>query len=79
MKTRQALKHPGLTDAETSILLTLVIAELESRSITLEQMTVHRHRLFRVVSGRVNELDKQDRKQTCGMLLSGDAVEKLQR
>ena len=68
----RAFNHPGLTDAETGIWLTRIIAELEKRGITLEQMTAHRHRLFRAVSGRVNELEKLNRKKTCEMLLFGD-------
>jgi type III restriction enzyme len=68
----RSFAHAGLTDAETGIWLTRVIAELEKRGITLEQMTAHRHRLFRAVSARVNELEKQNRKKTYETLLFGD-------
>ena len=68
----RSFAHAGLTDAETGIWLTRVISELEKRGITLEQMTAHRHRLFRAVSARVNELEKQNRKKTYETLLFGD-------
>jgi len=35
-------------------------------------MTAHRHRLFRAVAGRVNELEKLNRKKTYETLLFGD-------
>lgn len=68
----RAFPHPGLTDAEMDIWLQRVIAELEKRGITLEQMTAYRHRLFKAVSARVNELEKLNRKQVYETLLFGD-------
>ena len=68
----RAFAHDGLTDAEMDIWLQRVISELESRGITLEQMTAHRHRLFKAVSARVNELEKFNRKKVYETLLFGD-------
>ena len=68
----RAFSHPGLTDAETGIWLIRVIAELEERGITIEQMTAHRHRLFKAVSARVNELEKVNRRKIYETLLFGD-------
>ncbi len=68
----RAFSHPGLTDAETGIWLVRVIAELEKRGVTLDQMTAHRHRLFKAVSARVNELEKLNRRKTYETLLFGD-------
>ena len=69
----RAFPHPGLTDAETDIWLQRVIAGLEVRGITLAQMTAHRHRLFKAVAARVNELEKSHRKLVYETLLFGDA------
>jgi len=68
----RAFPHEGLTDAEMDIWLQHVVSELEKRGITLEQMTAHRHRLFKAVSVRVNELDKLNRKKVYETLLFGD-------
>jgi type III restriction enzyme len=70
--TARAFPHAGLTDAEMDIWLQRVVAELEKRGITLEQMTAHRHRLFKAVSARVNELEKLNLKKTYETLLFGD-------
>lgn len=68
----RAFPHAGLTDAEMDIWLQRVIAEQEKRGVSLEQMTSHRHRLFKAVSARVNELEKQNRKKVYETLLFGD-------
>ena len=68
----RSFRHDALTEAETGIWLTRVIAELEKRGITVEQMTAHRHRLFKAVAARVNELEKLNRKKTYETLLFGD-------
>jgi type III restriction enzyme len=68
----RAFPHDGLTDAEMDIWLQRVVSELEKRGITLEQMTAHRHRLFKAVSARVNELEKLNRKKVYETLLFGD-------
>lgn len=68
----RAFDHPGLTDAETGIWLTRMVAELEKRGFTLEMLTAHRHRLFRAVAARVRELEKLNRKKTYETLLFGD-------
>lgn len=68
----RAFPHDGLTDAEMDIWLQRVIAGLEKRGITLEQMTAHRHRLFKAVSARVNELEKLSRKQVSEKLNFGN-------
>jgi len=68
----RAFPHEGLTDAEMDIWLQRVVSELEKRGITLEQMTAHRHRLFKAVSARVNELEKLNRKKAYETLLFGD-------
>jgi len=68
----RSFKHDALTEAETGIWLTRVIAALEKRGITVEQMTAHRHRLFKAVAARVNELEKLNRKKTYETLLFGD-------
>jgi type III restriction enzyme len=68
----RAFPHEGLTDAEMDIWLQRVVSELENRGITLEQMTAHRHRLFKAVSARVNELEKLNRKKVYETLLFGD-------
>ena len=70
--TARAFKHVGLTDAEMDIWLQRVVAELEKRGITLEEMTAHRHRLFKMVAARVNELEKLNRKKVYETLLFGD-------
>ena len=67
----RAFPHEGLTDAEMDIWLQRVISQLERRGITLEQMTAHRHRLFKAVSARVKELEKLNRKQVYETLLFG--------
>jgi len=59
----RSFSHERLTDAEMDIWLQRAIAELEKRGITLEQMTAHRHRLFKAVSARVNELEKVNQKK----------------
>ena len=68
----RAFPHVGLTDAEMDIWLQRVISELEKRGVTLEQMTAHRHRLFKAVAARVNELEKLNRKKVYETLLFGD-------
>ncbi len=65
----RSFPHIGLTDAEMDIWLQRVIAKLEDRNITLEKMTAHRHRLFKAVRARVNELEKQNRKMAYEKLL----------
>jgi type III restriction enzyme len=70
----RAFTHTGLTDAEMDIWLQRVVAELEKRGVTLEQMTAHRHRLFKAVSARVNELEKLNRKKVYETLLFGDGT-----
>ena len=69
----RSFSHIGLTDAEMDIWLQRVIAEQEKRGITLEQLTAHRHRLFKAVSGRVKDLEKLNRKKIYETLLFGDA------
>ncbi len=68
----RSFKHDALTDAETGIWLTRVVAELEKRGVTFEQMTAHRHRLFKAVAARVHELEKWNRKKIYETLLYGD-------
>ena len=68
----RAFPHPGLTDAEIDIWLQRVVAGLEARGITPAQMTAHRHRLFKAVAIRVNELEKFHRKAVYETLLFGD-------
>ncbi len=68
----RSFPHAGLTDAEMDIWLQRVVAELEKRGITLEQMTSHRHRLFKSMSARVNKLEKMNRKKVYETLLFGD-------
>ena len=68
----RAFPHEGLTDAEMDIWLQRVVSELEKRGVTLEQMTAHRHRLFKAVSARVNELEKLNRKMIYETMLFGD-------
>jgi type III restriction enzyme len=68
----RSFPHPGLTDAEMDIWLQRVVSGLEKRGIALEQMTAHRHRLFKAVSARVNELEKLNRKKVYETLLFGD-------
>ena len=70
--TARSFRHDGLTDAEMDIWLQRVIAELEKRGITMEQMTAHRHRLFKAVAARVYELEKVNQKQIYETLLFGD-------
>ncbi len=70
----RSFSHIGLTDAETGIWLTRVVAELEKRGITLEQMTAHRHRLFKAVAARVSELEKLNRKMIYETMLFGDGT-----
>jgi type III restriction enzyme len=68
----RAFSHPGLTDTEMDIWLQRVVAEQEKRGVSLEQLTAHRHRLFKAVSARVNELEKQCRKNVFETLLFGE-------
>jgi type III restriction enzyme len=68
----RAFPHEGLTDAEMDIWLQRVISGLETRGITVEQMTAHRHRLFKAVAARVNELEKLNRKKVYESLLFGE-------
>ena len=68
----RAFPHEGLTDAEMDLWLQRVVSGLEKRGITLEQMTAHRHRLFKAVSARVNELEKLNRKKVYETLLFGE-------
>lgn len=68
----RSFSHPNLTAAETGIWLTRVIAALEERGFTLEQLTAHRHRLYKAVAARVRELEKQGRKKIYETLLYGD-------
>lgn len=68
----RAFAHPGLTDVELDIWLQRVVAGLEKRGISLEQMTSHRHRLYKAVSTRLNELEKQNRKEVYEKLLFSD-------
>ena len=68
----RSFTHMGLTDAEMDIWLQRVISELEKRGITVEQMTAHRHRLFKAVASRVNELEKQNQTKVYESLLFGD-------
>jgi len=72
INTARAFPHEGLTDAEMDIWLQRVVSELEKRGITLEQMTAHRHRFFKAVAARVNELEKLNRKKVYETLLFGD-------
>jgi type III restriction enzyme len=67
----RSFPHPGLTDAEIDIWLQRVISELENRGITLEQMTAHRHRLFKAVAARVAQLEKENQKKVYETLLFG--------
>ncbi len=68
----RSFSHEALTDAEMDIWLQRVIAGQEKRGVALEQMTAHRHRLFKAVSARVNELEKLNRKKVYETLLFGD-------
>lgn len=68
----RSFPHPGLTDAEIDIWLQRAITTLEARGITLEQMTAHRHRLFKAVAARVAELEKENQKKVYETLLFGD-------
>ncbi len=68
----RSFPHPGLTDAEIDIWLQRVIAGLEGKGVTLEQMTAHRHRLFKAVSARVAQLEKENQKKVYETLLFGD-------
>ena len=68
----RSFPHPGLTDAEIDIWLQRVVTELEGRGVTLEQMTAHRHRLFKAVAARVAELEKANQKKAYETLLFGD-------
>jgi type III restriction enzyme len=68
----RAFPHVGLTDAELDIWLQRVVVGLEKRGITLEQMTSYRHRLYKAVSARLNELEKQSRKEVYETLLFAD-------
>ena len=68
----RSFSHPYLTDAETGIWLTRVLAELEARGFTMEQLTAHRHRLYKAVAARISELEKQARVKTYETLLFGD-------
>lgn len=71
MAIARAFPHEGLTDAEMDIWLQRVVSELEKRGITLEQMTAHRHRIFKAVAARVKELEKLNRKIAYETLLFG--------
>ena len=68
----RAFAHPRLTDAELDIWLQRVIAELEKRDFMLEQLTAHRHRLYKTVAVRVGELEQQNQKKVYETLLFGD-------
>lgn len=68
----RSFAHPGLTDAEIDIWLQRVVAGLEQRGVTLEQMTAHRHRLFKAVAARVASLEKEHQKKVYETLLFGD-------
>lgn len=68
----RAFPHVGLTDAEMGIWLQRVVSDLEKRGITLEQMTAHRHRLFKAVQARVNDLEKLNLKKVYETLLFGE-------
>lgn len=68
----RSFPHPGLTDAEIDIWLQRVISGLEQRGITMEQMTAHRHRLFKAVAARVAQLEKDNQKKVYETLLFGD-------
>ncbi len=68
----RSFPHPGLTDAEIDIWLQRVISSLEAGGITLEQLTAHRHRLFKAVAARVAELEKESQKKVYETLLFGD-------
>jgi type III restriction enzyme len=70
----RSFPHPGLTDAEIDIWLQRVLAEQEKRGVTLEQLTAHRHRLFKAVAVRVGELEKQSRKAVYETLLFGEGA-----
>lgn len=67
----RSFAHPGLTDAEIDIWLQRVVSSLEKRGVTIEQMTAHRHRLFKVVAARVNELEQMSRKRVFETMLFG--------
>jgi type III restriction enzyme len=73
VETARAFPHPGTTDAEMDIWLQRVVAGLESRGITLEQLTAHRYRLYKAVAARVSELEKASYKQTMETLLFSEA------
>ena len=68
----RSFPHPGLTDAEIDIWLQRVISGLEAGGVTLEQLTAHRHRLFKAVAARVAELEKLNQKKVYETLLFGD-------
>ena len=68
----RSFPHPGLTDAEIDIWLQRVISGLEAGGVTLEQLTAHRHRLFKAVAARVAELEKMNQKKVYETLLFGD-------
>lgn len=68
----RSFPHPCLTDAEIDIWLQRVISSLEAGGITLEQLTAHRHRLFKAVAARVAELEKMNQKKVYETLLFGD-------
>lgn len=68
----RSFPHPGLTDAEMDIWLQRVVAALEAKGVTLEQMTAHRHRLFKAVAARVAQLEKENQKKVYETLLFGD-------
>jgi type III restriction enzyme len=68
----RAFPHRGLTDAEMDIWLQRVMADLERRGVTLEQMTAYRHQLIKAVSARVSELEKLNLKKTYETLLFGE-------
>ena len=73
----RAFPHVGLTDAELDIWLQRVVVGLEKRGITLEQMTSHRHRLYKAISARLKELEKQSRKEVYETLLFADGSESV--
>lgn len=68
----RSFPHPGLTDAEMDIWLQRVVAALEAKGVTLEQMTAHRHRLFKAVAARVAQLERENQRKVYETLLFGD-------
>jgi type III restriction enzyme len=68
----RSFPHPGLTDAEIDIWLQRVVSGLKSRGISLEQLTAHRHRLFKAVAAQVAQLEKDHQRLVYESLLYGD-------